>query len=214
MRISKLLLVIAVGLLGSVGSAAAATQLDARDSPEASGPLEQRTKDCRAQNETFEGTVVAMGRTCLRIYQYDTASETDANRDYGVVWLQANVNSSHRWCSQKVISDVDLPSDIQVGEIAPSSLNPSRSRTYRTKLSTDADGNGSEPAQITQDQVIYPDAIRTRVVTDGNIFRLKWTGDEDDKLGFASGAQISWDASDTPGGSSFHLNYSLRKSGC
>ena len=207
-------MVFAVAAIGWIGPATAATQMEAKDSPEVSGPLEQRTKDCRRQNETFHGTVVAVGKTCLRLYQYDSASETDADRDYGVVWIQANVNSSHKWCAQKVISEVDLPSDIEVGDKAPTAVDISHVRNYRTKLTTDAGGNGSEKADIAQDQILYPEKVRTRLVTDGNIFRLKWTGDEDDKLAFASGALISWDANDSPGGSSFHLNYSLRQSGC
>ncbi|HET7481545.1 MAG TPA: hypothetical protein VFK89_01665, partial [Actinomycetota bacterium] len=129
-------------------------------------------------------------------------------------WLQANVNSSHQWCTQKVISEVDLPSDITVGDLAPADFDITRTRTFRTKLSTNADGNGTERAQITQDQIVYPNHIGTRLVNDSNIFRLKWRGDEDDKLAFASGAEISWDAADSPGGSTFHLNYSLRKTGC
>lgn len=214
MRISKLLATGIVAVVGVVAPATAATQMEAKDSPNLSGPLVQRTKDCRRQNEQFHGTTVAVGKTCLRLYQYDTDSETDADHDYGVVWLQANVNASHKWCAQKVVSEVDLPSDLEVGDIAPGAVDVGHTKSYRTKLTTDAGGNGAEEAQISQDQILYPDKVRTRLITDGNIVRLKWNGDEDDLLGFASGALISWDSSQSPGGSSFHLNYSLRQSGC
>ncbi|HET7482598.1 MAG TPA: hypothetical protein VFK89_07045, partial [Actinomycetota bacterium] len=65
MKISKLIVVVLAGLLASVSSATAATQMEARDAPSVSGPLEQRAKDCRRQNETFRGTIVAVGKTCL-----------------------------------------------------------------------------------------------------------------------------------------------------
>ena len=217
-RITGTLVLMAMAAVVAIPSAAAATrQLDAADEPQVSGELELQTDECRRQHESYKGETVATGKTCLRIYTYDAAAETDTERNYGVVWLQSNLNSQRGWCGAEVTSDVDLPADIQVESKAPRSMDVASKRTFETSLSPTAGGNAAETAEATtikQTQILYKKEIRTRVLTEGNIFRLKWLGLENNKLGFASGAEISWAAAEAPGNISFRLNYELKRARC
>ena len=212
--VTKLLMVaVATMTMATPANSAAVEQLDAGDDPQVAGPLELQTKDCKQQQETFEGQTVAAGKTCLRIYTYDPAAEADATSNYGIVWLQSTLNSSRGWCGAVVRSDVDLPTDITVLSKAPKSMEVNRKKEYETSLSTTASGNGGE-ASIRQNQVLYPNVVRTKVIEDDNIFRLRWAGFRDEKLAFASGAEISWAADDAPGGIQFRLNYEIKRGDC
>jgi len=202
---------ILVGLI-AVPAGAARQQMDADDNPSVSGDLELANDECRRENETFRGKVVATGKTCLRIYTFDATAEDDAARDYGVVWLQSNLNARGGWCGIKVVSDVNLPENIRAESRAPRSVSLKRRRAYTTSLPIDASGNAAEDgSSIEQNQVLYPDEVRTRVLKKKNVFRLKWTGSHAAKLGFASGAEISWSADDSPDDVTFRLNYKLER---
>lgn len=207
-------LVVALMLvIPSAGSAPA--QLDASDDPRVTGELELETDGCEKQHEKYRGNVVARGKTCLRIYTYDPNSEEDAERNYGVVWLQSNLNSSRGWCGSEVISDIDLPNNIDVESKAPETMDVNRRKSYETVITAEAGGNGTgDPTSIEQDQVLYPEKVRTKVINNTNTFRLKWTGLEKNKLGFASGAEISWEAGAPLDDISFRLNYSLKRGRC
>ena len=194
--------------------APAATQMDAGDDPEVSGSLELQSDDCRRQEEKDDaGEVIARGKTCLRVYGYDPASETDSDRNYGVVWLQSNVNSMNGWCTARVFSDVDLPNVVRVESKAPKSMTLGRRKIFETVLTTNAAGNGAEEASVRQSQILYPEAVRVRVLEDSNLFRLRWVGLRNVKLGFASGVEVSWPVDEDPR-IAFRLNYELKPGSC
>ena len=213
-----ILLVTTVALMLPTAAVPAATrQMDSTDAPEVSGPLNQSSNQCKTQRERFQGDVVAVGKACLRIFRFDPESETDADRNYGVVWLQSNLNSSRNWCGSEVLSDVDLPNNVRVESREPRTMDVNRNaKPYETSIAAEAGGHSTSETEATlsQDQLLYKDKVTTKVQT-GNVFRLKWTGLESDKLGFASGAEISWSEDDSPGAISFRLNYQLsRGRGC
>jgi hypothetical protein len=191
-------------------------QLDATDQPEVSGPLTRQSNECRTQRERFEGNIVAVGKTCLRIYLLDPNSETDVDRDYGVVWLQSTLNSSHGWCATKVQSDVNLPHDVTIERRVPRGLvEIGRRKSYTSRLVASANGAATQNGEISQSFVAYPESMRTSVQHgEFQVFRLRWLGSKDKKLGFASGAEISWNEDNAPGGISFRLNYELRQRDC
>ena len=206
--------VAAVILVAAPMAAAASKQMNAADEPQVSGDLELRSDDCRSQEEKdTTGEVIARGKTCLRVYSYSPASETDTERNYGVVWLQSNVNSRAGWCAASVESDIDLPNIVTVESKAPKSMEVNRRKTFDTILTTNAAGNGTEEASIQQTQILYPRSVRTSVVTDTNVFRLKWRGLQNARLGFASGAEISWPVDEEPR-ITFRLNYELKRGTC
>lgn len=195
----------------------AATQMNATDDPKVTGDLELQTDGCREQQEKYRQQVVAKGKTCLRIYTYASTSEDDAERNYGVVWLQSNLNSSRGWCGSEVLSDVDLPNNVRVESREPRTVDVNRNaKQYETSVTAEAgeQSTSETEATVSQHQLLYKEKVTTKVQS-GNVFRLKWTGLESDKLGFASGAEISWAEDDSPGAISFRLNYQLsRGRGC
>lgn len=213
---TKIVLAAVTGML-LAAPAGAASQMDATDNPEVSGELEAATENCQKRNEKHQGAVVARGKTCLRIYTYDPAAETDTERNYGVAWLQSNVNSRLGWCAAKVIANIDLPETFEVHTRAPRSMDIKRKKVYETVLTPDAGGNAAETAEetsIRQEQILYPRNVRTRVTKETNIFRLKWRGLRDEKLGFASGVEVSWASDSTPDNVSYRLNYELQRANC
>ena len=216
--VRTLVALVALAALVAMPAAMAATrQMDAADDPQVTGELELQNNTCRQQHESYQKETVATGKTCLRIYTFDPGSESDADRNYGVVWLQSNLNSQRGWCGAEVTSDVDLPSDIRVETKVPRSMDITSKRTYETSLTSTAGGTAADTAEqttIKQTQILYKRSVRTKVLTETNIFRLKWLGLENNKLGFASGAEISWASSDDPGGISFRLNYELKRGTC
>ena len=211
------LLATIAGVLLVPSSSGAATQMGATDDPKVTGDLELQTDGCREQQEKYRGQVVAKGKTCLGIYTFDSTSEDDADRNYGVVWLQSNLNSSRNWCGSEVLSDVDLPNNVRVESRDPKTVDVNRNgKPFETAITVEAGGHvtSETEAKITQDQLLYKDEVTTKIQS-GNVFRLKWTGLESDKLGFASGAEISWADDNPPGAISFRLNYELsRGRGC
>jgi hypothetical protein len=211
------LVAMVAGLLLVPTSSGAATQMGANEDPRVTGDLELQTDGCRSQQEKYRGEVVAKGKTCLRIYTYDPTSEDDAERNYGVVWLQSNLNSSRGWCGSEVLSDVDLPNNVRVESREPRTMDVNRNaKPYETEVTADAGEQSTSEieATVSQDQLLYKDKVTTKIQT-GNVFRLKWKGLESAKLGFASGAEISWAEDDSPGAISFRLNYQLsRGRGC
>ena len=208
------LLSAALVLVATPVSGAVAEQMNAAEDPEVTGNLELRSDDCRSQQEKDSaGNVIAQGKTCLRVYSYSPAAETDTERNYGVAWLQSNVNSRAGWCAAVVESDIDLPKVVQMESKAPKSMELGRRKTYETVLTTDAAGNGTEEASVKQSQILFPRSVRTSVIEDSNVVRLKWRGLENLKLGFASGAEISWPVDEEPR-ITFRLNYELKKASC
>lgn len=213
--VTKVALLVGALLLVVAPASGQGAQLDASDDPRVSGELELETDGCRKQQEKYRGEVVARGKTCLRIYTYDVNAEDDAERNYGVVFLQSNLNSSRGWCGSKVLSDIDLPNNIDVESRSPHTMDVNKRKAYETVVTAEAGGNGTgEASSVEQDQVLYPEKVTTKVINNSNTFRLKWVGLEKDKLGFASGAEISWAAGSNPDDISFRLNYSLSRGDC
>ena len=212
---TKIALAAVAGLL-LAAPAGAATQMDATDSPEVSGELTLEDEICEKNNERYQGEVVARGKACLRIYSYTPTAETDTERNYGVAWLQSNVNSRLGWCASNAVSDLVLPETSEIEARAPRSMQINRKRTYQTVLSPDAGGNASETAEetsISQSQILYPQTLRTWVISDTNVVRMKWKGLRDAKLGFASGVELSWPTGER-GGVKFGLTYELQRGNC
>lgn len=207
--IGLLLLVV----LGGTAGPAHARQLVARDAPEVSGPLRLASKDCARKTKTFEGDTVAVGKFCLRFYSFNPAREGNARRDFGVVWVQANVNPRAGWCATTVRSDVELPGRLRLHARAPHRSSTTRRDARTVRLHVDAAGAARREGLIKQRYIAYPKSIRTRVSDRGRLFRLRWRGSSARNLGFASGIEVSWNAEKgLPGGIVSALRYGFEKS--
>ncbi len=194
------------------GTATAATQMDASDEPQVEGPLTLENMKCERRVEKARKQTAGVIKRCLRFYRLDPAAESDGDRDYGVVWLQSNVDGRNGWCAKSVASDIVLPDAVDLHTRRPKGVTEVAERKrYRTRLVAQASGTSDDPATIRQTWTAYPKRFRGRVRDEGRIFRLKWRGSSEAKLGFASGIEVSWATSEPPEGISYQLNFRLAR---
>ena len=189
---------------------AAPTQMDASAEPAVEGPATLKDTRCDRKERRNDGQLVAVIKRCLKFYEYDAAAESDAERDYGVVWLQSNVDGKNGWCTKRVASDILLPADLGLHSFQPKGVTEiTKVQRLETRLSADAGGTSSTPARISQQWLGYPTQVRGVLRDDGGIFRVKWAGTSAAKLGFAGGIEISWTPESPPDGLSYQLNFAL-----
>lgn len=180
---------------------AAAEQLAAKDDPKVSDNLESQGRKCATERDKHDGVVVAVVKACQRFYLLDAESETNADRDFGVFWLQSTIDPKPGWCVTSSSSDMVFSSRLALVSKTPNAQETTkRDKRLKTSLSVDAGGDASTPGSISQTSTLYPDK-QTPVVKSGDKvtkFRLKWNGSSGDKLAFVSGVQVSWAADDGP----------------
>jgi hypothetical protein len=188
-------IVMALVLVGTLAlPAMASPQLDARDDPTTSGPLTAGQKGCDGGKEMHEGDLVARVRLCYRVYLFDPDSEDSEGRDYGVIWLQSNVDAEPGWCTTAVRTSALISEGGKAHDYSPAAkiTADARKRVKRT-LKVDAQGNAEQNGRITQSFVMFPKRVVPTLSTGGEQrFKLIWRGSTARKLAFASGVEISW----------------------
>jgi hypothetical protein len=190
--------IVVLAILALPGQAFA--QLDARDAPTTSGPLSSPSslRGCDGGKEMHEGELVARVRLCYRVFLFDPGSEDSAGRDYGVIWLQSNVDAEPGWCTSAVRTSALISDGGRAHDFSPSDeiTAQGRKRVKRT-LKVDAEGNADQNARITQSFVMFPDKATPTLKRQGGGQRLKltWRGLSARNLGFATGLEMSWPAS-------------------
>ena len=200
---------ILVGLMPA-GSATPLSQMNASDEPTVEGPLTLSDTKCDRKTRTSDGQTVAVIKRCLRFYAFDKTSESRVEADYGVVWLQSNVDARNGWCTKRAASDVLLPPGIEVHTFSPRGETAiEQTRSFTTRLVADAGGYATSEARVSQQWLAYPARVRGLMRDDNQIFRVKWAGTSKAKLGFAGGVEISWPPDMPPDGLSYRLNFAL-----
>ena len=204
-----LMVALAAGLMPA-GSAAPLPQTDASDEPAVEGPLTLTDTKCDRKTRTSDGQTVAVIKRCLRFYSFDTTAESGVESDFGVVWLQSNVDSRNGWCTKRAASDVLLPEGVQVHSFSPKGPTEiEQVRTFTTRLVADAGGYATDEGRVSQQWVAYPMKVRGLMRDEGRTFRVKWAGTTKAKLAFAGGVEISWPPETPPDGLSYRLNFAL-----
>ena len=196
-----------------------AGQMNAEDEPRVTGPLElaEGMPKCNRQVERQQGQVAAVAKSCFRFYTFDPAAETNANEDYGVIWLQSTLNGHNGWCALKADSDIIVPEGTQIHGRAPKPYTEIRARRFlRTTLAVDAGSDGEyhteTPGSVSKGYIAYPRVLRAWFNSDRTVFRLRWLGTTPRKLAFVSGIEIAWNAVEGPPESAtFQMNFDLRK---
>jgi hypothetical protein len=184
-----------LGLLLSAGPVAA-RQMDARSSPRVRGPLAQIAKDCKSRRERFRGRVIAVARSCVRFYTL--AGDSNARRDYGVIWLHTTVDSRRSWCTTRVRSDINIPDGTRLHERSPRLFRAGRRRRVTTRLVVDAAGFAESNAVVSKRFTMIPRRLQGARAANGRIWRAVWRGSSPAIVGAASGAEISWPQSERP----------------
>lgn len=208
MRFTPRIAVVTVVLAGSMSTVAAA-QMEARDRPRVRGPLVHVTKSCGRRSETAGGRVIATSRSCLRFYAFDPARERNRRRDYGVVWMQSNVDARRRWCAAEVVNRVTFEGRVRVLDKTPRGRRTGRAGGVRSRLVVNNFTN--DPARISQRWRLYPRRLRSHVIGDDAGLEVVWRGSTRRELGFALGAELSWPETAGPPAVNSLLTFALRR---
>ena len=191
---------------------AAARQIDARDRPRVSGPLDPRARDCKTRWERWRGRIIAVARSCVRFYRFRPGFETDTRRNYGVVWLQTTVDSRRSWCTSIVRSDIDIPLGARLHERAPDAFNARTARPVRTRLNVGARGFALERAVVHKRFTLFPRRLRSHRNAAARAWRTVWHGSTKAVVAAASGIAISWPQEAAPPSPvTSGLRYELRR---
>jgi hypothetical protein len=187
--------------------------MDAFERPRVSGPLTLRSRECgRAQTRTSTGELAAIAKSCIRFYVYDDAQETSRRRDFGVIWLQTNVNALRDWCTTWVRSVIQVPRRSKLHAHRPRTKRTSSRRRVRTRVVADGQGNAQRNAVVSRNYILYSRVLQSRVRADRRAFRNVWYGSSAEKLAFALGIELSWRAENGPPQSvSSGLDYRVRR---
>lgn len=196
----RLAVLIAAAVL-AYPSAAGAQQMDATDDPTVGGPLstDAALHACKRKREKAAGgKFVARFEICSTVYLFDPDEEDSTKSDYGAYWVQVNVDATRRWCTRSVKIIVPLPEFVHAKAPRPGSRVRGANKKHTTKLEVDAQDHTSTPARIKNSFTLRPKKLRSELVSDGDKFRLTWTGSTARKLAYAAGIELSWAPDATP----------------
>ncbi len=194
-------------LLVPIGPASA--QLDARERPRVRGPLAFVSKRCEQRVDRAGDRIIATSRSCFRFLAFDPAQENNSSRNFGVLWMQSNVNARKRWCATEAKSIIRFPGRVRVLDVAPGDRGASQPRLVRARLRVD---NATDnPATIRNAFRLYPRVLRTRKINEGTGFQAVWRGSTRRALGFALGVELSWAEGSGPPSASSLLDFSLKR---
>ncbi len=183
-----------------------ARQMRVRDEPKIVGEtdtLDLVSRRCGRQEKKYGGAVIAVARSCLYFYEFDSSDESDASSDYGIVWLQTSLNPADGWCALKVNSNVRLHEEVTPYEDATApaeALTTESKQEVAVMLMTTARDNSESEAGVEQSFILYPKSATPilkeieKTPQDDRLFRLQWQGSSGRTLAFASGIEISWNA--------------------
>jgi hypothetical protein len=195
----RLCLALASVVITLVPGTAHARQLSAGNPPTVSGPLSSAGYQCTDQKLKHEGKVIAKLESCIWVYRFDEAMETDLFKTYGAVWMQSTVDPVNGWCATKVPTEISIPQDAQRESFAPTgSTAIGDAKKVTTKLVVDASGAAMENGRVSNAYKLYRRSLKTTSLDGGRTTRFTWTGQESRKLAFVGGVQASWSTIDAP----------------
>jgi hypothetical protein len=175
--------------------------MDATDDPTVTGPLSTNDdlQACKKKREkTARGRLIARFEICSSYYVFDPNEEDSAESDYGAYWVQVNVDATRRWCTRSVKIILPLPDTVHAKAPRPGGAAKGANKKYTTKLEVDAQGNTSTPGEVKNSFTLRPKKLRSEVVSNGDKFRLVWSGNSARKLAYAAGMELSWGQDATP----------------
>src|SRR5918992_2749523 len=152
-------------VLGSLAPtpASAAQQLDAFDRPRVFGPLTLDTRKCgRRETTSVEGNIVASAKSCLHFYLLDESAEANPRRNYGIVWVQTNVNARRNWCTTSARSAIDVPREARLHAHSPGRKRVSSRQQVLTRLVATAQDTALRVAKVRRYYLLYSDVLQGR----------------------------------------------------
>ncbi|MGI8407451.1 MAG: hypothetical protein ACR2L3_02965 [Actinomycetota bacterium] len=182
-------------------------QMDPEVEPTITGPLSPSsdafvtgaTPRCDRQTTKVEGQTVGVTRICFSLYRFDPTQETDADRDYGVWWIQATLTPKNGWCANRLIAKLDLESN-QAHAFTGKDFGVGNSKDVAAFLRVDADGHASSVGTVKKRFTIHPRTITGSFSATGNTLKLVWRGATKSKtVALAGGVEGSWAPEAGPG---------------
>lgn len=208
-----LVVVALTALLLANATPAWARQLDARDEPEVSAQLTREVRRCHREALKNQGQVVVRFDGCIYFYSFDPLSEIDLVNDYGVVWLQVNVDAAPGWCTTNVDASIELPGNVsRYGQVPSESASTRTPVSATVELPAEAGGNSLTSGYVRQRLTMYPS--ETADASDDEVVGLSWNGETTDKLAFVLGVEIGWSMLDPIEGFSAGLRGIRLSPGC
>lgn len=207
-----------VAAMALLAPAASARQMTVKDEPTVSGPLEPdpELRACKTTRERSGGEVVAVFKICLQWYRFAPADETDPDKNYGALWIQATVDAKNGWCTRQMKVETVLP---KKGTLTKA---PRPGKTVRvaggtkkvtSKLTVDAGGATETPGEIKQSYLVRKGTLRARFKSDANLYRLKWDGNSPKLLAMAKGIELEWPSTGSPPITTSAVRGNFRKTG-
>ena len=188
--------VAAAATLVVLAATPAAGQLDPRDEPTVSGPLNFGERVCnREALKAPDGKIGVVTRACIYAYTFDSGEETDAERDYGVAWVQTYAEPKNGWCLSRVKSDVINQNDNISAKAPRVNRTFSRGRRFVTRLRSDANGAANTDGIVRNAVRMRPGRLRSVNRDGGKTFRLVWSGATARPVAFTVGIESNWNSS-------------------
>lgn len=170
----------------------ASAQLDATENPTKKGPLARDGGRCDRDRARAGGQLAAISKSCSDVYSFNPLMEDKANRDYGAVWLQAEVDTEPGWCARETTMKIKVPRGVRIEDRTPSYKRVDDPERVRARIAVDADGTADEKGVLKNHFRLYP--VRIKPDVDGRVLTVHWRGNTPRTLGFALGVEVSWNA--------------------
>lgn len=206
--------ILVMGVIGA--SPVSAKQMDAREAPTVTGPLEAGDMQCRKANVTRNDEKLAAVRLCSTLYALDPATDGDEANDYGVLWVQSNVDAKNGWCASRVRTKALVKSGGTLYDVAPGkTAKTSKRQKVRVRLTLDAHENPESTSTLTQRYLLFPRRVKPLVeaTKQGTRVTTEWLGSAGRKLAFAMGLELSWPAGIGSPEMSPSMTYKFEKKG-
>ena len=187
----------------------ASAQLDARERPRVTGPLAFVNKKCDRRLERAGDRIIATSQSCVRFYAFDPAKENSRRRNFGVVWMQSDVDARRRWCATEVRSVINFPRRVRVLGTTPGDRTTSSAHATRARLRVN--NATDKPGTVQNDYKLYPRRLSTGLANQATSFHAVWRGSTRRALGFALGVELSWRANAGPPRVGSVLNFALAR---
>jgi hypothetical protein len=187
---------VAIAVLGALllPTDASAAQLNASEDPTKKGPLAKDGGECDRDRARSGGELAARSKSCSDVYSFNPLFEDKERRDYGAVWLQANVDTEPGWCARSTTMEIKVPRGVRIEGRTPPYKRVEDPERVRARIVVDAGGTADQNGVLKNTFRLYPRRLKPDV--DGRTLTVNWKGNTPKKLGFALGVEISWNADD------------------
>lgn len=190
-RSAPIVLILVLAVLLPVAPAGAAKQLKAGKAPKVAGPLEQVGRACDSQTVRAGGRVLARVEACVFFFAFDSFSELNVLRDYGVAWAQLTFDAGRGFCANQIGVVLEFPEGTEVHQSAPErAIVGRRAQRAQVRLEGIAGTFSLEESSVSQRLTAIPSSLRS--TAEPSRVSIEWIGHTGAKIAIVGGAEVSW----------------------